>query len=150
MIDYEDWGDRPVPRIDPDSEPYWSAARDGKLAVQHCRECDNYQFYPRRLCRHCWSTDLEFESVAGTGTVYATTVCHIPGQSGYDDDPPYTLALVDVDLPGGVENDSPMRMMTHIVDRPDEGVGIGTAVEVVFKPIGDDQSVYLPVFRPVE
>lgn len=145
MVDYDDWGDRPVPVLDPESEPYWAAAGDGELVVQRCADCDERQLYPRVLCRHCWSRDLSFEGVAGTGSVHSFTRCHTPGQPGYDEAVPYTVALVELDLPEPNPSGRSVRLTTHVDCPPDE-LEVGLAVTVGFERISTDPPVHLPVF----
>lgn len=146
-MDYDDWGRKPVPAIDAESEPYWDAARRGQLVVQHCGDCDERQFYPRRLCRNCWSRELTFEPVDGTGTVHTYTRCHVAGQPGYDDETPYAVAQVALDLPAPNPSGRGVRLTTH-VDCPDEGLAVGLLVRVAFALIQEDPEVHLPVFEP--
>lgn len=150
MIDYEQWGEKPLPVVDPDSEAYWQAAANGELVVQHCEECNEHQFYPRLLCRNCWSTDLTLDRISGDGTVYSYTVCHIPGQQGYENDTPYNFALVEPDLPSENPSGSPVRFPTHLVDVANEDIKVGLRVEVTFEQVSTDPDIHLPVFRPVE
>jgi uncharacterized OB-fold protein len=147
MIDYDDWGDKPLPVIDAESEPYWSGANEGDLVVQRCEECGERQFYPRDMCRHCWSEDVQFERTNGTGTVYAKTICHVPGQSGYGSETPYNIALVNVGIPDDNPSGYDIRLLTH-VDCPNEQVETGMAVTVEFRRISEDPAVQLPVFVP--
>jgi uncharacterized OB-fold protein len=146
-MNYDDWGEKPVPVLDPESEPYWEAAREGELVVQHCGDCGERQFYPRRLCRNCWSRDLAFEPVAGTGTVHSFTRCHTPGQPGYGEETPYTVALVELDLPDPNPSGRAVRLTTH-VDCPDEELAVGLPVTVGFERVSDEPAVHLPVFEP--
>lgn len=148
MVDYDDWGDKPVPQVDPESEAYWEAAGEGELVLQRCRSCGERQFYPRAVCRHCWSRDLAFEPVAGTGTVHSFTRCHVPGQPGYDEETPYLVALVELDLPAENPSGRAVRMTTHVVGCPPEEVTVDMPVEVTFRAVGEDPAVHLPVFEP--
>jgi uncharacterized OB-fold protein len=150
VIDYEDWGEKPVPAIDPESEAYWAAAAEGQLVVQHCEECGERQLYPRRLCRHCWSRDLEFEAAPGTGTLYTYTECHVAGQPGYEAETPYVVAMVELDLPAANPSGRPIRLTTHLVECDVDGVGVGDPVAVDVRQIGGDSERHLPVFAPVE
>lgn len=145
-MNYDDWGEKPLPEVDPESEAYWEAAAGGRLVVQRCGDCGERQFYPRTLCRHCWSRDLDFEEADGAGTVYSYTRCHVAGQPGYDVETPYTVALVELDLP---ENPSgrAVRMTTHVL-APDEDLAVGLPVEAAFERVSDDPEVVLPVFEP--
>lgn len=78
------------------SEPApWRGLRDrqssGEMAFQSCAACDRAVFYPRVLCPHCGSTELEWRSATGAGTVYSQTL--LPGRDGDD----RQILLVDMD-----------------------------------------------------
>lgn len=150
MIDYADWGDKPVPAVDPESAPFWEAAADGRLVVQRCRDCGERQLYPRRLCRHCWSRALTVEDTDGTGTVYTYTTCHVPGQPGYDAEVPYTVALVELLAPSANPSGRPVRVTTHVVDCAPAEIAVGMAVAVDFRQIAADPPIHLPVFAPTD
>ena len=42
--------DRPLPRIGPDTAPFWEAARRGALAVPWCRDCARPHLPPGPVC----------------------------------------------------------------------------------------------------
>ena len=147
-MDYDDWGEKPVPIVDVESAPFWEAAADGEFVVQRCADCGERQFYPRRVCRHCWSRDLAFEPSGGTGTVYSYTRCHVPGQPGYDGETPYTVALVELDLPDANPSGRAVRLTTHVVGLDGDEPEVGLPVEVAFRRIADDPEIHLPVFEP--
>lgn len=147
MIDYGDWGEKPLPVRDPDSEPFWEAAAEGDLTIQRCSACGERQLYPRRLCRHCWSGDLSFEVVEGTGVVHSHSRIHVPGQPGYEEETPYTVALVELDLPEENPSGRAVRLISHVMDGPDDGVEVGLPVEVTFERVSEDPPTDLPVFR---
>lgn len=147
MVGYADWGERPVPIIDTDSDPYWTAARAEELVVQRCGACGERQLYPRVVCRHCWSRDLSFEPVPGTGTLYSFTRCHTGGQPGYEDAVPYTVALVELDLPDPNPSTRSIRLTTH-VDCPHDDLEVGLDVVVGFELVSEDPPIKLPVFAP--
>lgn len=147
-VDYDDWGDKPVPQVDPESEAYWDLASEGVLAVQRCGDCGERQLYPRELCRHCWSRDLTMESTDGDGTLYTYTRCHVPGQPGYDAETPYVVALVELDLPPNPSG-RPVRLTTH-VDEPHEDLELGMALSVDFRQVSTDPEIHLPIFERAE
>lgn len=149
MPDYADWGGKPVPEIDVESEPFWEAAADGRLVVQTCSACGERQLYARTICRHCGSRDLAFEDHDGDGSVYTYTVCHVEGQPGYGEETPYAVALVELDLPEPNPSDRAVRLTTH-VDCPTADLEVGMPVAVDFVEVGEEQSVTLPIFRPGE
>ena len=61
--------DKPLPVVDPESAPYWSALKDKRLILKHCRDCGRHHFYPRALCPHCHSDALEWSDARGTGSI---------------------------------------------------------------------------------
>ncbi len=128
----------PLPRPYQDTAPYWDAAREHRFVLQRCTECGEHQFYPRGVCSHCLSSDLEWLEASGKGTVYSFSVNHRAPHPGFADKLPFVLAIVEL-------AEGP-RMMTNIVDCDPETVAIGMEVEVVFDDITEE--VTLPKFRP--
>lgn len=127
-------GPAPVPT--PETEPYWSAAAEGRLAMQFCRNCERFYFYPRPFCRYCWGSDVEWRTLSGQATLVSYVVNHRPL-------PPYegvTPVIAVVELREGP------RLLTNIVDvDPDpEALDLGMPLRVAFSSRG---SVTVPVFR---
>ena len=131
---------KPIPHIDPWTEPHWAAAKDGVLIIQRCRSCGRHVFYPRPVCPHCASDDLEWVEASGKATVYSFTVVENNAPSGFLADMPFVVAILD--LEEGV------RMMSNIVDCDPHSVYVDMPVQVGFRPLTDD--VTLPVFRPAD
>jgi uncharacterized OB-fold protein len=132
--------DIPIPLPDGDSKPFWDAVAQEKLLIQRCDACQQFVFYPRSICPHCFSDMLSWVEARGTGTIYSFTVVHrafgpFAGQT------PFVVALVE--LAEGV------RMMTRITgSEPGAGaVRIGAPVQVVFVEAGE--GVTLPYFQLV-
>jgi uncharacterized OB-fold protein len=131
---------RPLPLVDADSEPFWAAAAEHSLRIPRCRSCDRHIFYPRALCPHCHSDDLEWTEVSGLGTIYSFTVARRPAGPAFADAVPYVVILVDLD--------EGARMMSNLVTDDVETVRIGQRVRVEFEDAGE--GVALPVFRLLE
>ncbi|MFT6582852.1 MAG: putative OB-fold protein [Alphaproteobacteria bacterium] len=128
----------PLPRPYQDTAAYWAAAKDHKFIIQHCTECDEYQFYPRGVCSHCLSSALEWRDASGKAEVYSFSVNYRAPHPGFADNLPFVLAIVDLE-------EGP-RMMTNIVGCDPESVTIGMPVTVVFEDVTDE--VTLPKFKP--
>ena len=124
----------PAPVRNPESEPYFAAAREGRLVVKHCTDCGAAHHYPRSLCPYCHSDRLEWRRFEGTGTIYTFTVTRKVGPA------PYALAYVTLDGLG-------VSMMTNIVDCDLDSLRIGQKVALVFKDCADGSR--LPMFTPV-
>ena len=129
---------KPVPAPDRVTAPFWESARQEKLLIQHCPDCGTHQFFPQSHCRECLSDKLEWVASTGKGTVYSFTVIHRPPSSAFQQDVPYTVALVDLE--------EGCRMISNIVDADPEDVRVGMPVEVVFEKI--TPNISLPKFRP--
>lgn len=134
MSDYQ----KPLPVIQPFSQPFWDAAKVGKLLVQNCNSCSSPIFFPRDRCPECWSEDLGWTEASGKGEVYAFSVTYEGVEKAFLEDLPIILAWID--LPEGI------RMQTNIIDCEPDGVSIGMQVEVTFQKATDDIS--LPYFKP--
>ena len=130
-----------LPLVDSESEPFWTAARAGRLLIMHCRACDRPYFYPRRYCPRCWSDDTEWREASGRGTVYSYSVVHQNPAPPFRDWTPYAVVLVDLD--------EGVRMMANWDRSADlERLAVGLPVEVTFEAMTDEVS--LPRFGPIE
>ena len=63
--------EKPIPVPDPVTGPFWEAAKQGRLVIQHCPNCGAHQFYPQSSCRGCLSDGLEWVEASGKGTIYS-------------------------------------------------------------------------------
>jgi uncharacterized protein len=129
----------PAPTPSPETEPFWAAAREERLAIQRCNNCGRYYFYPRSFCRYCASTDVAWHDVSGRGTLVSYVINYRPLPPA--DPTPQVIALVELE-------EGP-RMLTNIVidDPTPEKLPLDARVTVEFEPRGSDAKV--PVFRPV-
>jgi uncharacterized OB-fold protein len=124
---------------DGDSRPYWEGLAQGELRIQRCKNCAKVVFYPRAICPHCHSDQLEWIVASGKGTIYSYTVAH-QAFGPFAADVPFIVALIE--LEEGV------RMMSRIVDAPREHVTIGAPVIVTIRDEGE--GLTLPYFHLVE
>jgi uncharacterized OB-fold protein len=130
---------KPVPIVNPWARPFWEAARERRLLIQHCRDCHKHVFYPRVACPHCFSGNLEWVQASGRGTVYSYTVVYANAPSAFIADIPYVVAVIQ--LAEGV------RMLSNIVECDLDALRCDMPVEVTFERLNDEFT--LPKFRPV-
>lgn len=130
----------PIPRPTPETQPYWDAAKQGKLLIQRCNDCAQHYFYARPLCSHCLSRNVEWVEASGRGTLHTYVISMRPGRSA-PLPPPYIVAIIELD-------EGP-RMMSNLVGvEPDPAkIPCDMPVQVVFEAISDE--ITLPRFRPV-
>jgi uncharacterized OB-fold protein len=126
--------DRPLPAnaIDPATEPFFAAARNGVLRIRRCGTCHKPHWYPRPLCPFCLG-DTDWVDAQGTGSIYSVSVTRRAG--------PIAYAIAYVTLDEGVS------MLTNIVDCDLDALRIGQRVQVCFKPA--DGGGVVPMFTPV-
>lgn len=127
-----------LPTIEPETQPFWDALKEGKLLLGKCNGCGRVHYYPRPMCPHCWSEDVTLVEAAGRGTLYTWSTVFVNDLPPFNAKLPYIAAQVD--LEEGV------RITTIIVDAAPAQLSIGMAVDIGFEPISDD--VTIPVFRP--
>ena len=130
---------KPLPIQDALSAPFWEAANEGRLVVQHCKDCDLFQHYPRPHCTHCGSLSVEWLPASGRAQVHTFTVTHRNDAPGFADEVPYVFAILD--LSEGV------RMPGNIVDIDPDEVSVGMLVEVCFDRATEE--IAIPQWRPV-
>ena len=133
----------PDPSVSADAQPFWDATSEHRLVLPRCTACASFIWYPRGFCPRCGSFAVDWEEVAGTGTVYSFAIPR-RGQGAYRDVAPYVLAYVELDVPGG---DGP-RIITNIVDCDPGELSIGDRVTVEFHDTGSGHA--LPRFRPAD
>ena len=124
-----------LPIVDPDTQPFWDAARDGKLLIKRCSGCGRAFFYPRPFCPRCLSRDVRPQATSGRATVFSFTVNHQAWDPSWET--PYAIALVELDEQPG------LRLTTNVVGCPPEDVRIGMPVRVTFEQHGE---VWVPLF----
>ncbi len=119
------------------AEPFFEATKEQRLLIQRCSACNEYQFYPRQLCIHCGSTEVEWAEASGRGKVHTFTVIHQQGMPGWREETPYIAAIID--LEEGV------RMTSNVIGCDPADVNIDMPVQVEFV---DERALVLPRFRP--
>lgn len=127
-----------LPTIDEDTQPWWDAAREGRLLLRSCHACGAVHHYPRPFCPECWSDDVGWIEASGRGTVYTHSTVYVNDLPPFGEQVPYIAVVVDLE-------EGP-RMMTRVVDCDPADVAVGMPVEVAYWEVTDE--VTLPVFRP--
>lgn len=66
----------------------------GKVMGTRCKECGLAFFPPRADCHNCFSSDMEWFEVSGTGRLVTYSRLQF-APIGFGDDLPYAIALLD-------------------------------------------------------
>jgi uncharacterized OB-fold protein len=118
------------------TEPFWAAAKEGRLVAPQCADCGTFRLPPTPFCPNCRSTVLDWPELSGEATVYSFAVVH-----GFPGLPDLVLVPAVLDLP-----DAPgARLVSNVVDVDPSEVFIGMRLRVDFVPIADGWM--LPIFR---
>ena len=129
----------PLPKPTPETKPYWDAAKQHRLAIQRCNDCAKHYFYPRPLCPHCLSRNVEWVQASGRGILHTFVINHRPPR-GFPVAPPYVIGIIDLE--------EGARILAQVVDlEPDPAkIRCDTPVEVIFEDVTAE--ITLPKFRP--
>ena len=130
---------RALPAPDNAALHYWQSAADGKLVLQRCVDCGEFQFYPRALCAACGG-ETEWVDASGRGTLYTFTTIRQNRSEAFVHLSPYAVGIVELD--------EGVRMMSNIVGCELDQIEVGMALEVLLLKAADD--VGLPFWRPVD
>jgi uncharacterized OB-fold protein len=126
---------------EPESAPFWAAAREGRLLVQ---ECDGVLRFPP----HPGGSNVGWREVSGRGKVWSFIVVHPPTLPAFADKTPFPVAVVELDDAPGV------RMVGNLIAAPGaplnsltgEAIDVGMPVKVCFERVAED--VALPCWTP--
>lgn len=84
------------PRITEFTKPFWEGLRDNRFTTTSCLKCEHITFPPKPICPNCWSADVTWIELSGTGALRSyTEVCAAPAM--FAAEVPYILCLVDLD-----------------------------------------------------
>ena len=119
------------PAVNPETKPFWDAARVGRFLVPFCAACGKAHWYPRAICPFCAGDKVEWREASGKGTIYTFSVMRRVKE-------PYAIAHVTL-------AEGPT-MLTNIVNCDFDKLHIGQPVAVVFQETEGGPPV--PMFKP--
>ena len=132
---------KPIPEPDPVSQPFWDGAKEGKLMLPRCTDCNRVHWYPRVLCPHCHSRNIEW--IEGSGDGYIHTIAIPSTKAGpWGDEAPYVSAYIDL-----AEGDRMFTVLRGVDAEKPETIKIGAKVRVEFEQASED--VHIPFWRVV-
>jgi len=129
-----------TPVADRDSGPYWAALAEGRLELQHCRDCGHWTWPPRPICSGCLGENLVWEQAKGTGQVDSWVVTHQVYSPDWAALVPYTIVSVQLDeqydirIPGRLVSDVEVRRglwVRAVTQQLSEGLG-----ELLWQAVG--------------
>jgi uncharacterized OB-fold protein len=122
MLDFLPQEDEAHTRI----HPFFDNLRQGRFTTTRCSKCGEVLWQPRVVCPHCNSDELEWVDLPKEGTVYSHTAMVLGAPMGFEEDVPFVIAIVELDLGGG----RVLRLLSRIDDARYEDVSIGDRVHL--------------------
>jgi uncharacterized protein len=128
---------KPLPVIEKWNAPYWQATKRHEFVGQRCRKCGYVHLPPGPVCTNCLSDDQEWIQLNGKGTINSYGVYHQQWHSGFKDDIPYNVALIEL-------AEGPL-IISQVIGCENDALACGLAVEVTFDDVTPE--ITLPKFR---
>ena len=116
---------KPLPRIDEWNRVHWDGAREGRLMIQACSDCDTLRYAGSKLCPHCHGTNSEWKQACGKGVVWSWCVFHRAYFKGFESELPYNVVLIELD--------EGLKVYSNVVNMTNESLRIGMRVRAVFE-----------------
>lgn len=129
---------KPLPRVTPDSEPFWRGLRARKLLLPCCLDCSEPHLPPGPVCPYCFSDRIHWKEASGRGRISTWTVVHKAWFPAFEAELPYNVVQVELD-------EGP-RLTANVVGIGNEQLKIGLPVQVEFDDMTGEMT--LPRFRP--
>jgi uncharacterized protein len=125
------------PYADESTQPFWTAALEGRLVAPECSSCGTFVLPPQPRCFNCQNDTFDWVELPGTGTIYSFTVVRHPLAPQLADVVRYVSGVIELDGTQGAG----ARMIGNIVDCDPEQVAVGDKVRVVFDKLSDTFAV---------
>lgn len=127
-----------APRVSGFTQPFWRGLDDARLLSTRCKSCGHQSFPPRKLCRACWSTSLDWVDLSSTGKLYSFTRIHVAPQA-FKSDAPYSIGIIDLEggprlmcrLIGEIRPEHMGARMSMLVLRYEDGPLFGARLDLI-------------------
>jgi uncharacterized protein len=129
---------KPLPAINDDNRRYYEYLHKHELRMQKCSNCGHIRYPPGILCPRCHSLESEWTELSGRGRVYSYAIYRTCFHPAFQDEVPYTVAIIHLD-------EGPL-MESNLTDSKVEDIRIEMPVEVYFEDVND--IISLPKFKP--
>lgn len=124
--------EKPVPQIDLDNRALFEGYKDHEFVLFRCQECGEW-YFPKTLCKNheneAYFGNIDVEPASGRGRLYTYATTHRMFHEGFEDDIPYTFAMVELE-------EGPL-FGTQIIETDE--IEIGQPVEVSFRDVPQNE-----------
>jgi uncharacterized protein len=131
---------RPLPRRRGMAGEFYEYCKKHELRFQRCTDCGTWRHVPRDMCAKCGSFNWAWAQSSGKGKLFSWTTVMQPMLPQFADRVPYSPVVIEMD--------EGVRILSELVDVPNEELRLGLPVEVAFDDVTPE--VTLPKFRRVK
>jgi uncharacterized OB-fold protein len=128
---------RPLPRRRGMAGEFYEYCKKHELRFQRCTDCGTWRHVPRDMCAKCGSFNWAWAQSSGKGKLFSWTTVMQPMLPQFADRVPYSPVVIEMD--------EGVRILSELVDVPNEELRLGLPVEVAFDDVTPE--VTLPKFR---
>ena len=107
---------------------------EGKISGTICKNCGTFHFPPRGDCVQCPSSEIDWKEISGDCKLVTYTTIHA-APSGFEDEKPYTLAMVDLEEGG--------RALGWIEGKNEEDLSVGMTLKLEIKKLEDERYTFV-------
>jgi uncharacterized OB-fold protein len=133
---------KPIPTPSPLTQPFYDGAKEGKLLLPRCQDCNRVHWYPRHICPFCHSMNIDWIEGSGEGRVHTFAVQH-RAFGGWAEEVPFVTAYIDLN-----EGDRMVTVLRGVDANDPASIRIGAKVKVEFDQASED--IHIPFWRVVE
>lgn len=133
---------KPIPTPSPLTQPFYDGAKEGKLLLPRCQDCNRVHWYPRHICPFCHSVNIDWIEGSGEGRVHTFAVQH-RAFGGWAEEVPFVTAYIDLN-----EGDRMVTVLLGVDANDPASIRIGAKVKVEFEKASED--IHIPFWRVVE
>jgi uncharacterized OB-fold protein len=132
--------ERPLPKPNADTKPFWDGCCQHQLRFQKCRECGHVRWPPSIICPNCHSQNAIWILSSGRGKIYSYVVHHQAYHPAFRDKLPYVVAIVELE-------EGP-HLLTNIIGSAHDHLRCDLPVVVNWEDV--TQEISLPKFNLVD
>jgi uncharacterized OB-fold protein len=107
-------------------KPFYDACNEERFVMQHCDNCDRFQYPPEATCRQCGAADLPWKEIGGSGTIYSYGVIFDTPIAQLQVDQPYNCAVIALDEAPGIN------VLSQLPGTPPDQVPIDAKVRLTW------------------
>ena len=133
---------KPIPTPSALTQPFYDGAREGKLMLPRCQDCNRVHWYPRHICPFCHSTNINWMQGSGEGHIHTFAVQH-RAFGGWAGEVPFVTAYIDLN-----EGDRMVTVLRGVDAHDPASIRIGSRVKVEFEEASEN--LHIPFWRVVE